>query len=260
MQAIPTGQGRINIHLGTVPLDQNLLATQPKLQNMAMRHPSQAVRLSVQDTGPGISAEIVERIFEPFFTTKPVNEGTGLGLSVVHGIVDGHEGVIAVTSTVGVGTTFDIYLPVATAGAVSKVSALPATTAGNPAAKQATGLRILYLDDDEAIVFLTSRLLGRKGFRVCPFTDQREALDAVRATPNAFDVVVTDYNMPGISGVEVAGQIRAIRDDLPVVIASGFVDEDLQTRAAAAGVKALIFKETFVDKFVNAIKNAVEAV
>jgi CheY-like chemotaxis protein len=103
-------------------------------------------------------------------------------------------------------------------------------------------------------------LLGRKGFRVCPFTDQQEALDAVRATPNAFDVVVTDYNMPGISGVEVAGQIRAIRDDLPVVIASGFVDEDLQTRAAAAGVKALIFKETFVDKFVNAIKNAVEAV
>jgi len=260
MQAMPTGQGRIDIHLGTITLDKNLLATQPKLQAMAMRHPGQAVRLSVQDSGPGIHPETVERIFEPFFTTKPVNEGTGLGLSVVHGIVDGHEGVIAVTSMMGVGTTFDIYLPVATADTVYKPSALPATTAGNLAAKKATGLRILYLDDDEAIVFLTSRLLGRKGFRISPFTDQQEALDAVRATPNAFDVVVTDYNMPGISGVDVAGEIRMIRDDLPVVIASGFVDEDLQTRAAAAGVKALIFKETFVDKFVNAIENAVEAV
>jgi PAS domain S-box-containing protein len=260
MQAMPTGQGRIDIHLGTIALDQYLLTKQPKLQAMATRHSGHAVRLSVQDSGPGIPPEMVGRIFEPFFTTKPVNEGTGLGLSVVHGIVDGHEGVIAVTSMVGVGTTFDIYLPVATEGAVFKPSTLPTITSGSLAVKKATGLRLLYLDDDDAIVFLTSRLLGRKGFCISPFSNQQEALDTVRATPNAFDVVVTDYNMPGISGVDVANEIRAIRSDLPVIIASGFVDEDLQAKAVAAGVKALIFKETIVDKFVNAIASAVEAV
>jgi PAS domain S-box-containing protein len=260
MQAMPTGQGRIDIHLGTIVLDQHLLAKQPKLHVMAMRHPGHAVRLSVQDGGTGIPPENVKRIFEPFFTTKPVNEGTGLGLSVVHGIVDGHEGVIAVTSMVGVGTTFDIYLPVAPAGTVFKPSALPTITAGSLAIRKAAGLRILYLDDDEAMVFLTSRLLGRKGFRISSFSNQLEALDVVRATPNAFDVVVTDYNMPGISGVDVANEIRTIRADLPVMIASGFVDEDLQAKALAAGVKALIFKETIVEKFADAIAKAAEAV
>jgi two-component system, cell cycle sensor histidine kinase and response regulator CckA len=260
MQAIPNGPGRIDIHLGTVALDQHLLAAHPKMQELAKRHPGHAVRLSVQDSGPGIPAEIAERIFEPFFTTKPVNEGTGLGLSVVHGIVDAHEGVITVTSMVGVGTTFDIYLPVATAAAVLKPSALPTITGGNLAIKKATGLRILYLDDDEAMVFLTSRLLGRKGFRISPFTNQQEAIDALRAAPNTFDVVVTDYNMPGMSGIDVATEIRLIREELPVIIASGFVDEDLQTRAVAAGVKSVIFKQTIVEEFVNAIAYAAESV
>jgi two-component system, cell cycle sensor histidine kinase and response regulator CckA len=259
MQAMATGPGRIDIRLETVNLDENLLAKCPKLYALQKRHPGRAVRLSVRDNGPGIPADIIGRIFEPFFTTKPVNEGTGLGLSVVHGIVDAHEGVIEVTSTVGIGTMFDIYLPVATAGTVFKPSVLPTSTGGNAAIKKAAGLRILYLDDDEAMVFLSTRLLERKGFRVSPFSSQQEALDALRATPGAFDVVVSDYNMPGMSGIDVAIEVRTIRDDLPIIIASGFVDEELQAKAGAVGVKAVIFKQTIADEFVNAVAKAAEA-
>jgi CheY-like chemotaxis protein len=104
------------------------------------------------------------------------------------------------------------------------------------------GPHILYVDDDESLVFLVDRLLKRRGFRVSTFTDQRAALDALRADLALFDLVVTDYNMPGMSGLDVAREVRAIRADLPVAVASGFVDEALREQAGAAGVREVIFK------------------
>jgi CheY-like chemotaxis protein len=115
------------------------------------------------------------------------------------------------------------------------------------------GQHILYLDDDEALVFLVERLLKRRGFRVSGFMNQLAALDALRADPARFDLVVSDYNMPGMSGLDVAREVRAIRADLPLAVASGFVDEALQTQAAEAGVRELIFKANAAEELCEAL-------
>ena len=120
-------------------------------------------------------------------------------------------------------------------------------------ARTASGQHILYLDDDESLVFLVKRLLERRGYRVSGHTDQREALNALRADAAGFDLVVTDYNMPGMSGLDVAREVRAIREDLPVAVASGFIDEALRAQAGGAGVRELIFKANAVEDLCEAI-------
>ena len=241
------GNGRIEIRLDTVLLDAALANTDVRLSALHERHPGRTVRLTVSDTGSGMDAATVAKIFEPFFTTKPVGEGTGLGLSVVYGIVQAHEGVITVDSTPGKGTTFTLYLPAAPAdesATTTMASAAPAT----PTLTLDGGHHIFYLDDDEALVELVTRLRERSGYRVSGYIDQRAALAALRADPASFDLVVTDYNMPGMSGLDGAREVKAIRADLPVVVASGFIDEALQSQAAAAGVQEVIFKATAVEE------------
>jgi CheY-like chemotaxis protein len=112
---------------------------------------------------------------------------------------------------------------------------------------------VLYVDDEEAIIFLMTRLLERQGFRVSGYTDPREALAAARADPGRFDLVVTDYNMPGMSGLAVAGALREIRADLPVVLASGYITEELRQKAPAAGVRELIYKPNTIDDLCEAV-------
>lgn len=214
------------------------------------------MRLTVTDTGPGMDAAVRERIFEPFFTTKAVNEGTGLGLSVVHGIVHDHEGSIEVESAPGRGATFTILLPAACAEAGPARDAPPSGAAVPGAAGR--GRQILYIDDDQALVSLFKRLLERRGYRVSAYTDQHEALAALRADPAAFDLVVTDYNMPGLSGLDVARAVRAIRPGLPVAVASGFVDEALTGQAAEAGVREVLFKATSVDEYCTAVQRLLD--
>ncbi|MEQ1515579.1 MAG: PAS domain S-box protein [Usitatibacteraceae bacterium] len=254
MQAMRGGPGCINILLGTVMLDANMVDAFPPLRGLYLAHPGRTARLTVSDNGCGMDAATVKRIFEPFFTTKAVNEGTGLGLSVVHGIVRGHEGAIVVESEPGRGSTFTIYLPLAPAAtaALVPVERIPAMRATTP--PLVAGQHILYLDDDESLVLLVIRLLERRGYRVSGFTAQREALSALRADPAGFDLVVTDYNMPGMSGLDVAREVRAIRADMPVAIASGFVDESLRAQADGAGVRDLIFKANSVEEFCEAFE------
>jgi CheY-like chemotaxis protein len=112
---------------------------------------------------------------------------------------------------------------------------------------------IIYVDDDEALVYLVKRLLDRRGFRVSAFTDQRSALDALRDDPYGVSLLITDYNMPGMSGLDVAREARDIRSDLPIAVASGFVDEKLQAMAEAAGVRELIFKANVTEEFCNTV-------
>ena len=208
----------------------------------ANRLPGRYACLTVGDNGAGMDKETMARIFEPFFTTKPVGKGTGLGLSVVHGIVQEHNASIEVQSVPGEGTRFHIYFPAAQA----PLAAEPARTpAGAPAHGQ--GRHILYVDDDESIVFLMTRLLERQGYRVSGYTDPQEALAAARANPHQFDLAVTDYNMPGMSGLEVARALREIRADLPVALASGYITEELRAQAPAAGVRQLIYKPDTTD-------------
>ncbi len=211
--------------------------------------------LTVRDNGQGMDETTRSHIFDPFFTTKPKGKGTGLGLSVVHGIVKAHEASIDVNSTPGLGTEFHICFPAVDA----PVTAIPAHTQDR-ARIDGKGKHVLYVDDEEAIILLMSRLLERQGYRVSGYTDQLEALAAVRANPEQFDLAVTDYNMPGMTGLEVAQALKEIRPDLPVVMASGYITEELRAQAPAAGIRELIYKPDTVDDLCEAVARIAETV
>ena len=199
--------------------------------------PGAYARLSVVDDGRGMDAETRARIFEPFFTTKPVGEGTGLGLAVAHGIIAAHGGVIRVQTAQGQGSTFEIHLP-RSAGALRTDRPAPLAVA-----RRGHGERVLYIDDDDVMVVMVERLLQRLGYVATCLQDPVHAVEAVRAAPQAFDVVVTDLNMPGLSGLDVARALQRIRADLPVIISSGNLPDQLQGEARQAGVRALVHKQ-----------------
>jgi len=219
--------------------------------------PGRYACLSVRDNGAGMDAATRGHLFEPFFTTKPVDEGTGLGLSVVYGIVRGHHGVIQVQSQFGEGSVFRVYFP--GAGSPASLIFAPGQESVRAPALQGDGARVLYIDDDDAIVFLMKRLLESKGYWVSGYTDQKEALAAARAEPGRFDVVMTDYNMPGMSGLDVARALREIRADLPIILASGNITEELRVHAPGAGVSELVFKPNTVEELCEAIDRQVQA-
>ncbi len=210
--------------------------------------PGHYALLSVRDNGAGMDEATRSRIFEPFFTTKPVGKGTGLGLAVVHRIVKAHEAKIEAMSTVGRGSEFRIYFP-AIDVIVTGFSETTPTIAPIPVA----GKHVLFVDDEETIVFLMKRLLERQGFRVSGYTDPRQAVVAARANPDQFDLVVTDYNMPNMSGLDLASALREIRADLPVVMTSGYIPEELREKAPAYGIRELIYKPDTVDDLCEAV-------
>ena len=266
MQAMNGQPGLIRIVLDAKAPEAAFLKDHPATRALLKQHPGGLVRLSVSDDGPGMNALTQARIFEPFFTTKPVGEGTGLGLAVVHGIVQGHGGVIAVDSQPGAGTSFTLFFPAdhAPADPVTAQRPQPAASGTLPLHTPNTdrsgagwakpGQHIVYVDDDQALVSLVKRLMERRGYRVSAHHDQRAALDMISADPQGVDLLLTDYNMPGMSGLELARQARVLRSDLPIGIASGFIDETLSAQAADVGVRSLIFKATSVDEFCMAIE------
>ena len=239
-QAMRGGAGRIEIALDSVTVDDKAAGLNHELS------PGRYARLSVTDTGAGMDEPTQKRIFDPFFTTKDVGQGTGLGLAVVHGIVRVLGGAIEVASRPGHGTTFRLYFRAATA-----VPDAPSAAQGK--ARRGNGERILFLDDEEALAFLARRALERDGYRVSAFTKTEEALEELRARPDEFDLVVTDLNMPGRSGLEVAKEIRALRPDLPVVLASGYVTQEVHAQARAAGVRDVIYKPNAVDELARTV-------
>ena len=193
------------------------------------------VVLSVSDTGSGIAAEILERIFDPFFTTKEVGTGTGLGLSLVHGIVAELGGAIDVASKPGAGSTFTVYLPRsgdAADSAQDQELALP----------RGEGQRVLVVDDEEMLVRLATRTLQELGYAPVGFTSSAAALAAFRADPQRFDALITDERMPGISGSALIREVRGIRDRIPIVLMSGFVGGALASRAREAGAEEVLKK------------------
>lgn len=230
--ALKEGAGRIGVGLDAVTLD--LAATQ-RLGGLA---PGAYAHLWVSDTGIGMDAATRERIFEPFFTTKPVGQGTGLGLSVVHGILSAHQGAISVDSEPGKGSTFHLYFPLV----ASELSAA-SDEAEAAAPARGHGERVLYVDDDQTMVILVQRILERSGYFVSGFQDAQEALAAVREHPDDFDFVVTDFNMPEFSGLDVAHELAHIKPGLPVVISSGYITDELREEARRAGVRSLLEKQ-----------------
>jgi PAS domain S-box-containing protein len=232
------------------------------------------VAVSVADTGSGMDASTLERIFEPFFTTKPVGQGTGLGLAVVHGVMRNHAGATDVRSEPGRGSVFTLYFPVLptpdTAEGADAPDAPPSDAraaaaapdagprqAPAPAADEGRGRHVLYVDDDHALVFLVRRLLTRRGYRVTGLTDPSEAEQALRDTPDAFDLLVTDYNMPGYSGVDLVRNAKTIRPDLPVALASGHITTEIEVAAREAGALELIYKPNDVEELCATVQRLV---
>jgi two-component system cell cycle sensor histidine kinase/response regulator CckA len=243
IHAIGTRAGQIRVELRHN--QRHTLGSQERRNGLRGQH----ARITVSDTGCGMDAAIVERIFEPFFTTKPVGQGTGLGLSVVHGIMHAHAGLVEVSSRPDHGSSFTVLFPVAD-------TPLPLATPLAPPRVSAhgTGQRVMYVDDDEALVFLVNRVLKRKGYQVLTFTDPRQAIAALRADPTQIDLLVTDYNMPGYSGVDLLLDVKALCPTLPVALASGYVTPEIEQAALAAGAQALIHKPNDVDEMCDTVQ------
>jgi PAS domain S-box-containing protein len=225
--------GRFNVEAIELELDED---TASKLLRVSAGH---YVRIAVGDTGCGMDSQTLQRLFEPFFTTKAVGEGTGLGLSVVYGIVERLGGAITVYSEPDKGSVFHIYLPVAEG--VTAVSETPARHTLSGKAE-----RILYVDDDEALVFMMTRMLRRLNYEVLGFEHPGEALEAIQAAPDRFDVLITDMSMPHMDGPEFVLRVREIRPDMPVVMVTGYIRPEDTERAKALGIDHLVLKPNTV--------------
>lgn len=192
------------------------------------------VKLSVSDSGCGMEKEVLERIFEPFFTTKKVNEGTGLGLSVVHGIIKNHGGAITVSSVPGEGTTFDIFLPKIEGASIDKPQA------PEPISREKEV--ILLVDDEEMMVDVTSQILERLGFAVVAKTSSLDALETFQEKPDEFDLVITDQVMPNLTGTQLAQKLLSIRPDIPVILCSGFPENVSLEEVESIGIRTFMPK------------------
>jgi signal transduction histidine kinase/CheY-like chemotaxis protein len=192
------------------------------------------VRLAVRDSGAGIEPALLERIFDPFFTTKEVGVGTGLGLSLVHGIVTDLGGGIEIDSRVGVGSTFTVYLPWHGATTCPAPVTEPVANGG--------GETVLLVDDEEPLVRLGEEMLAQLGYEPVGFASSSAALASFRAAPARFHAVLSDEAMPGMTGSELAAEVRRIRPDIPIIIMSGYVSPALTARAREAGVHEVLSK------------------
>jgi two-component system cell cycle sensor histidine kinase/response regulator CckA len=209
--------------------------------------PGRYARITVRDNGKGINAADLERIFEPFFTTKETGKGSGLGLSVVHGIVQAHGGFISVESQPERGATFMVYIP-------SSKDLAPVEAPPTPARTSTTGGRILFLDDEPGLVTAAQRTLSRRGYVVDGFVHPRQALEALQKEPAGFDLVISDFNMPGLSGLDVLQAVSARWPSLPVVVISGHLDDVLRARLWSAGAKAILEKPYSTLKLLETIQ------
>jgi PAS domain S-box-containing protein len=231
--------GVIEIRLEAVDVDV-LLASQ------YARQPGPYVRLTVQDTGHGIPADILDRIFDPFFTTKAPGEGTGLGLAVVYGIVADYDGILTVESTLGAGTTVTIYLPRLTTDVPDGRPSQALTPTGQE--------HILFVDDEPALAYLGQELLTRLGYTVAIYTSSAEALEAFRGDPQCFDLVITDQTMPQMSGATLAGALRRLRPDIPILLCTGYSDALTPEKVQALGIDMVCMKPMTVCDWSAAIR------
>ncbi|HYW49599.1 MAG TPA: ATP-binding protein [Gemmatimonadaceae bacterium] len=211
------------------------------------------VRLTIRDNGVGMDESTQARIFDPFFTTRPPGEGTGLGLSVVHGIMATHNGAIVVDSEPGQGTSFSLYFPAIAETDGDELRPRAVEAAPAEVATQAP-TRVLYVDDDQLIVSLVSRLLSRSGCIVTGHGNAQEALDEILQRPDAFDVVITDFNMPELSGLDIARAVRQVRPELPIVITSGYISAELQEQADRLGIHEMLYKPDLARRLLQVVR------
>ncbi len=240
--AMAGGTGRLRVRCSAVELDQAAAS------DVGLRT-GRFVRLVIEDSGCGMPPEVLERIFDPFFTTKGPGEGTGLGLSVVHGIVKAHEGAILVESRVGEGTAFRIYFPALAEHEPSGARPRPTTIEGQ-------GEHVLCVDDEPALVELLRDQLMTLGYRVTAHVSPLEALSDFLSRPLDFDVMLTDLTMPGMSGADLAERILKARPDMPIVMATGYGHVMSEERARELGLRPLLYKPFSMAALGDAIQDA----
>ncbi len=227
--AIGLESGSVKVSLSRVEVERPVLTAGRQLRT------GNYVLLQVSDDGQGMDEETQRRIYDPFYTTKEAGQGIGLGLSVVHGIVDVHDGRIAVTSEVGVGSTFSIHLPI-----VSDLESL--TPISSIREINGAGRRVLCIDDEASILDVTERMLKRFGFSVTSVSDPERAVDGFEQAPGDFHMVLVDYFMPRMTGLDVVRRIHGLRGDIPIVLSSGNIDERTKRAAREEGVTGFLDK------------------
>lgn len=234
--------GILDISVKSVNLDSKAAAQFHGLS------PGPHIRLTVKDTGHGMDRDTLEKIFDPFFTTKKMEEGTGMGLAVVHGIIKAHRGAITVQSKVGKGSEFQIYLPRVEA------SELPGGTEA-PAVESGQG-RLLFVDDEEWLVDMWKEILESLGYRMTVTTRPLEALEMFKENPQNFDLVIADQTMPQMTGLELAQELLALRPELPIILVTGFSQLVTPEKAKAVGIREYIMKPLSISELTNAISKA----
>ena len=235
--------GTLSVSLVNVHLDAESLIPYPDLK------PGDYVKLTISDTGHGMGKTVQERIFEPFFTTKEVGKGTGMGLSMIHGIVASHNGYITVYSELGKGSTFNIYLPlIEMHGMKTKATPTESIQMGDE--------HILVVDDEEVNISILRKMLEKLGYQVTVRNSSLDALKAFQSQPDKFDLVLTDMAMPNMSGDILAKELIKIKPDIPIIILSGFSETISKEKAKSMGIREYIMKPVIMKDLADALRKA----
>jgi len=236
--------GILDVKLDVISADRSLIKLVPNLKK------GEYVRLTLSDTGHGMDNKTKERIFEPFFTRREVGSGSGLGLSVVHGIVNNYGGAITVDSTVGKGTTFTIYLPQYGKTPVNNDFLNKTITKGNE--------YILFVDDEQEITFMGKKMLENLGYKVTIKTDPLSALEEFKMNPGQYSLLVTDQTMPKMFGTELAARMKEIRPGLKVIIITGYIDKISEDMITEKGISEIIMKPLILSDFSKVIRKVLD--
>ena len=240
----PKGKGWLYVNLREIVVDENSASKFPSLK------PGKYIQLEVADTGQGIDKSIMARIFDPFFTTKGVGEGTGMGLAVVHGIVKNLKGEITCESQIDKGTTFRVYIPCVE----NKVTKSQLT--GKVAVRGSE--RILFVDDEKSLVEIATTKLRELGYQVQGKTSSKDALEEINTNLAKYDLIITDFSMPAITGIELATVIHKKRPELPMILCTGYSDAILEKQAKMLGIRALINKPVRLKEFPQIVRKVLD--
>jgi len=208
--------------------------------------------ITFTDTGYGIDYTIIDRIFDPYFTTKEFGVGTGMGLAVVHGIVQSHGGSVKVYSKLAMGTTFQVYLPLVSLEAMEEVKVEFSPAGGKE--------RILFVDDEEDLCFIAKVRLEKLGYRIITVTQSPEALNVFKKEPDSFDLVITDQSMPKLKGMELAEKILEVRPSIPIILCTGFSESINREEATEQGIREFIMKPFDVNEMAGVIRKVIREV
>ena len=243
-QAMKEKGGILEIGLTTETIDSDFVERNPRL------HAGPHLKLSISDTGSGMTKEIMERIFEPYFTTKEKSGGTGLGLAVVHGIVNASEGTITVYSEPDKGTTVNVFLPV--------IERAQASEKNKPEPVLKGSERILLVDDEQDLVDVGKRILESLGYQVTITTSSMKAIEIFEKNPDRFDLIITDMTMPFLTGDDLAQEIMRIRPDIPIIVCTGYSEKLSEERALSMGIRAYLGKPLLKTEIAKTVRNVLD--